>query len=286
MLTAELAIEDALNDLTLTENERIAIIQAAEDEIQGIRASSLQAQLEAQNIKADAEKKLGENVAQSKIDLALAVLNTVVDILGKESAAGKVFASITAGINTYLAITNALASAPPPINFINAAIVGAQGFAQVAQINSSPKPNLPSASGVSKLPSASSTPTASRRFARGIIGLDGEGTATSDSIDARLSKGESVMTAKASNKFWPILAEMESLVGNSPNFGRGNNHFAGGFISDGGFVGRSAGGTNQGADVNRLIAEIKNMPAPVLHISTLQAKTQERNQVRVESRLG
>jgi len=286
MLTAELAIEDALNDLTLTENERIAIIQAAEDEIQGIRASSLQAQIKANEIAAAAEKNLSQNVAQSKIDLALAVLNSVIDILGKESAAGKVFASITAGINTYLAITNALASAPPPINFINAAIVGAQGFAQVAQINSSPKPNLPSASGVSKLPSASSTPTASRRFARGIIGLDGEGTATSDSIDARLSKGESVMTAKASNKFWPILAEMESLVGNSPNFGRGNNHFAGGFISDGGFVGRSAGGTNQGADVNRLIAEIKNMPAPVLHISTLQAKTQERNQVRVESRLG
>jgi len=147
-------------------------------------------------------------------------------------------------------------------------------------------PTPPTGNVSARVPSGSSNPSASRRFARGVIGLDGEGTATSDSIDAKLSKGESVMTAKASNKFWPILAEMESLVGNSPNFGRGNNHFAGGFISDGGFVGRSAGGTNQGADVNRLVAEIKNMPAPVLHISTLQAKTQERNQVRVESRLG
>ena len=276
MLTAELAIEDALNDLTLTENERIAIIQAAEDEIQGIRASSLQAQIKANEIAAAAEKNLSQNVAQSKIDLALAVLNSVIDILGKESAAGKVFASITAGINTYLAITNALASAPPPINFINAAIVGAQGFAQVAQINSSPKPNLPSASGVSKLPSASSTPTASRRFARG--GFTGEGYGSSDETGFKqagiVHENEYVIPKWQvdSPRFSGLIGSLESsrLKG----------------YADGGFVGRSASGTNQGADINRLVAEIKNMPAPVLHISTLQAKTQERNQVRVESRLG
>lgn len=38
-------------------------------------------------------------------------------------------------------------------------------------------------------------------FARGIIGIDGPGTGTSDSIPARLSRGESIITARATS-FW------------------------------------------------------------------------------------
>jgi len=38
-----------------------------------------------------------------------------------------------------------------------------------------------------------------RKFAKGVIGLEGEGTATSDSIPAMLSRGESVITAKGTD---------------------------------------------------------------------------------------
>ena len=46
-------------------------------------------------------------------------------------------------------------------------------------------------------------------FAEGVIDLDGRGTETSDSIPARLSKGESVMTAKTTKKNKRTLADMQ-----------------------------------------------------------------------------
>lgn len=45
-------------------------------------------------------------------------------------------------------------------------------------------------------------------FKDGVIGLDGAGTETSDSIPARLSKGESVMTAAETKKYRPFLEAM------------------------------------------------------------------------------
>lgn len=46
------------------------------------------------------------------------------------------------------------------------------------------------------------------QFATGVIGLQGAGTETSDSIMARLSKGESVMTAAETKKYRPLLEGM------------------------------------------------------------------------------
>lgn len=69
-----------------------------------------------------------------------------------------------------------------------------------------------------------------KKFARGVIGLEGAGTATSDSIDAKLSRGESVMTAKATKVFAPVLAQMEQAVGNTPNVQIGSGRFANGII--------------------------------------------------------
>jgi hypothetical protein len=68
------------------------------------------------------------------------------------------------------------------------------------------------------------------KFARGVIGLQGAGTTTSDSIDAKLSRGESVLTARATKVFAPTLAAMERAVGNEPNVNIGKRRFAGGFI--------------------------------------------------------
>lgn len=46
--------------------------------------------------------------------------------------------------------------------------------------------------------------------------VSGEGTATSDSIPARLSNGESVMTAKATSMFSPLLSTFNQLGGGVP----------------------------------------------------------------------
>jgi predicted HicB family RNase H-like nuclease len=75
-------------------------------------------------------------------------------------------------IDVAAGIAKALATYAWPYSLIPAAIVAAQGAAQLAIINRQPT-----------------------NFAKGVIDLKGPGTSTSDSIPANLSRGESVMTA-------------------------------------------------------------------------------------------
>jgi len=89
-------------------------------------------------------------------------------------------------------------------------------------------------------------------FATGVIDLQGPGTTTSDSIPAYLSRGESVMTAKATEIFKPQLAAMNGFANgvidiNSPT----NQSFA----------------TNVSMSLmasNQLAEALKNMPAPIM----------------------
>ncbi len=67
---------------------------------------------------------------------------------------------------------------------------------------------------VATITSAIST-VKSAKFARGGA-VFGEGTATSDSIPARLSNGESVMTAAATSLFAPVLSAFNQLGGGVP----------------------------------------------------------------------
>ena len=124
---------------------------------------------------------------------------------------------------------------------------------------------------------ASQKPPPPPKFAKGVIGLRGEGTATSDSIDAKLSRGESVMTAKATEAFAHELAMMELAVGNKPNFQFGSGKFSTGYIptGDGGFSSRQ---TAQSSFNNVAMAEtvanaVMKIPAPVLEYSEFQRFT-------------
>ena len=58
--------------------------------------------------------------------------------------------------------------------------------------------------------SSSGSSDSSEGYAEGIIGIDGKGTSTSDSILAWLSKGESVLSAKTTEMFRPILELMQN----------------------------------------------------------------------------
>lgn len=50
------------------------------------------------------------------------------------------------------------------------------------------------------------------KFAKGAVNIHGAGTTTSDSIDARISRGESVMTAKATEMFGGLLVIMNKIA--------------------------------------------------------------------------
>lgn len=106
------------------------------------------------------------------------------EIEKKQFQRSKALAISSAVINTALGITRTIADVPK-VDFgiataILIALYAALGAAQVAVI-------------------------ASKQFAAGEINIDGPGTGTSDSISARISKGESVITAQKTRQFLPTL---------------------------------------------------------------------------------
>lgn len=164
--------------------------------------------------KAAAEKvALDKAVADSKISVQTAALGAVADIFGRESQAGKAAAVAQATMNTYQAANNALANtpAPPPFPFIAAGITVAAGLQNVSKILNTPNEN---------------------KFAQGGM-VGGIGTGTSDSVSARLSKGESVINARSTRMFKPLLSAMNEAGG-----GRG--------FADGGTVDDGLGGVTGG----------------------------------------
>lgn len=93
-----------------------------------------------------------------------------------------------AAINTALAVTKAWATVPPPANLPAAIAAGVAGAAQIAIIQNQQPP----------------------KFAEGVINLQGAGTGTSDHIDAKLSKGESVLTARTTADYLPAITAIHN----------------------------------------------------------------------------
>jgi hypothetical protein len=106
-------------------------------------------------------------------------------LMTKAANVAKTVAIFEAIINTAVAVTSA-STAPPFIAPVLAALAAVLGAAQIAAIVAAPVP----------------------QFAKGVVDLQGEGTATSDSIHAKLSKGESVITAKETSKHKGLLEAM------------------------------------------------------------------------------
>jgi hypothetical protein len=95
-------------------------------------------------------------------------------------------------INGLLAVTSALATVQPllPDGVIAAALALASSGIAVGQILSKSPP----------------------KFAKGVIGLHGPGTETSDSIAAYLSRGESVITAERTRQYKPVLEQIQAGI--------------------------------------------------------------------------
>ena len=120
-----------------------------------------------------------------------------VELQRKSAQAAKDAAIFQAVIGTAQAVINALTSpgVPYPVAAAFAGLAAATGAIQIAAIASEPLP----------------------QFAEGVIGLQGAGTETSDSIHAKLSRGESVMTAAETKQYkdelWAIRkGNFENLI--------------------------------------------------------------------------
>lgn len=110
---------------------------------------------------AETNKALEIAIHEDKMDrLALEadILNKGAELLGKNTVAGKVLAIASATINTYLAVTKALSSYPPPFNFVFAGLTALEGLKNIQQIV---KVQVPGQSGGGSVPSIGSiSPTA------------------------------------------------------------------------------------------------------------------------------
>lgn len=171
------------------------------------------------------------------------------------------------------------------LQIVNAVIAGALGVVSAFQLG-------PIAGAIAAIAIAATTaaqiavissqkPPPPPKFATGVIGLDGAGTGTSDSIDAKLSRGESVITAKATERFAPILAQMEMSVGNKPNFQLGRKRFATGYIpqGDGGYYARSASASmiSNNEMAKSFEMAIQKMPSPTLNYDEFSQFTKSVN---------
>lgn len=140
--------------------------------------------------KAKAIRLIKNQQTRDALDAANASLENIKQIFGEETKAGKAAAVAQSTINTYSAATAALDDAPVPFNFILAATTIAAGLQNINKILSVQEP----------------------QFAQGGL-VGGYGTGSSDSVSARLSKGESVINARSTRMFKPLLSAINEAGG-------------------------------------------------------------------------
>jgi len=214
----------------------------------------------------DKEVEVKEVTEDAKVGTTLDSAKATAAIFGEQSIAFKALASAQALINTYSAATAALATPPlglgPIFGPVVAALTTIQGLAQVAKINATPLP----------------------KFATGIIGLDGAGTSTSDSVPAMISRNESVMTARATAAFAPQLAAMEVAVGNTPRLGSAGRQFVRGLQEFDSNAARISGRT--AANEGQSLVDVLSRANIVVSVIEIEDKMQEVNAAKAYASVG
>ena len=189
-------MEIELENLDLSEEEKALIIANYEEQITQIKKDNADAQNAIGTKKAEIERKNAE--------VAIGALTAVSQLAGESTLLGKATAVAAATVQTYLAAQSAYASqlipgdpSSPVRATIAAAVAVAAGLANIAQIVAvqPPESNLQKPS-----------------LARGGMVI-GPGTGTSDSIPANLSNGESVINARSTSAFRPLLSAINQAGG-------------------------------------------------------------------------
>ena len=209
------------------------IEEARDAEIESIKQSELSE--EEKSAKIDG---LNRTVAQRKYELQV-----------KQFNADKALQLSNAIISSATAVIKTFAELGPIAGPIGAAIVGGISAAQIAIIAAQKAPAPP-------------------KFATGVVGLNGPGNATSDSIPAMLSNGESVITASGTRfaeTFYPGLL----------NFLNTKNKFADGVVNFQQPLGQSA----NISIASELRAAIQDLTI-VTKVSDIEKATFDRQSVR------
>lgn len=174
-----------------TEIETLTREQAALDKAAAAEKAAADKKVAEDKKKLDADELKNAKAKQAAMNAGLQTgLTTAQNVFGKESAAGKAAAIAQATINTYQAASKALAQFGVPLGIPFAALAVTAGLKQVKAITATPEP----------------------KFARGGM-VSGFGTGTSDSVSAKLSKGETVINARSTRMFKPLLSAINEAGG-------------------------------------------------------------------------
>lgn len=182
--------EREIEDIRLHYDEQIKLAKLA-----GLETQKLEKQ------KSKAIMKIREAQLMADMDLTAATLGGISTAFAEHTGAYKAIKSTETLISTYTSAQKAFesASAIPLVGAFLAPIAAASavavGLQNVAKINSvqPPEPSEPS-------------------FAMGGL-VGGMGTGMSDSINARLSSGESVINARSTRMFRPLLSSINEAGG-------------------------------------------------------------------------
>ena len=196
-----------MDKLRLEMEERKALLDAAQQLEGETEAEFYERKLQMQSDYNEAKRELNEKeveVEQAKYEAIGNLMNglsSIADAFGDQSKtlakASKILALGEIAVNTGKAIAAGVAQAQAvgyPANILAIATTVATIMSNVATAIKTVK---------------------SAKFATGGA-VHGSGTATSDSIPARLSNGESVLTAAATSMFAPALSAMNQLGGGVP----------------------------------------------------------------------
>lgn len=200
---AKIAGEDELQVELENAKKRLDTLQQLEGESDAeFKARQLEAQqeyLDAQQAIADREVEI-QRTKYEAIEQITGALSGLFEELGESNKTftilSKTLALAEIAINTGKAISSAVAAS---------AGKGLFGLAEIATLVTTIISNMTAAIGIVN----------SAKFAKGGL-VEGSGTGTSDSIPAMLSNGESVMTAKATSMFAPLLSAINVAGGGVP----------------------------------------------------------------------
>ena len=219
---------------------------------------------------ADYDKKVQEGKYQAIMG-ALGNLQGLMEAVGEDNEAAakasKVLALATIAIETGKALATAITGAMESASATGpAAVFTAPAF--IAEMVGIVLGGVTSA--ISTVKSA--------KFAEGGY-VQGAGTATSDSIPARLSNGESVMTAKATSMFYDTLSAMNVAGGGIPFPRSGNkrNFATGGVVS-----GEAISNTRQAQQMQDMVTTLVENIQPVVSVKEI---TNVSNRVKVKERI-
>lgn len=211
-------------------------------EVQAVENSALSEEAKAEKI-----KQINRKAAEEKYKIEV-----------EQFKVGKALSIALAIANTATAVVAQLSNPTPYAGFVLAALAAATGVVQIAAISAQKPPPPP-------------------QFASGGY-VSGPGTGTSDSIDAKLSNGESVINAKSTAKYGPLLSAINAdgggvdwYRGKGVSGGLFGNAFAGGGIASPTFAARQATNSNtQGleARIDQLGDRIEQMQ-PIVRVTDI-----------------